>query len=214
MGNQPLWKSGDVAVWPPRDAGQHQIFTVSDGKQGGDKLYTSVFSKVAGAEITPEEAGRLYMGEELEMNLPARGGGEDYSAIVLKKGIKTEVKNGNDGRRFENRTLELGIVIPMRKREGNELFGYKVGGVAFFKSVGPKDKPIELSAGDVLTLSAGRPVEKDGNTITVTEIQEGERGKNARVLVVPQKVVSEEDDIDLGMPDIEEEHGQGSAPRV
>lgn len=201
MSNQPLWKQGDVAVWPPRETTNgHLVFSVSSGPQGGQKEYTGVYAQVGDYELSAEEAGRLYCGEEIEVQQTGRNGA--YTALLAARGIKTESRV-KDGKTYENRTLDLGLLIPMKRGSDNSLFGYKASGVLYFKEVGPKENPITLTAGDVLKLASKQAIQKDGFELTLGEVNEEQKGgytnKTARVNV---SEISEGQDVpDLGEPD-------------
>lgn len=205
--NKPLFKKGEVAVFPLKQLGTHSAYPISEGPKDGEKKYTTVFASLGAYELTAEDAGRLYLGEDITVNINKKDGSGQYEAILAARGIRETERPNPAGGVYKNRTLDVGMVFPAKRRADGELFGFKVEGVLYYKSVGPQSDPVELSAKDVLALAAGHVVNKGDSVISVGEIEDqGEKGKVARVMVAAHAESQgvEEDP----MPDFGEEQEQ------
>jgi hypothetical protein len=217
--NGPLFKSGQISVFEHKALSS--AFQISEGEKGGAKTYTTVWKKVGNHVLTAAEAGRLYLGNEVSVRVPKKNSpNELFDAVLGSRGIQIE-EISKEGKTYTNRTLDIGFAIPMHRKQDNALFGYKVDGVTFFKSVGSKEDPVELSLQDIFGLSKGETIlHKDGTQIRMGEICEREgAGKTAQVFVNRPEVRQVQEEIpDLDMeeePAIEEEQSvEQGTPRV
>ena len=204
--NKPLFKSGNVAVFDHKS--NTTAFQVVDGEKGGTKTYTTVWKKVGNHVLSADEAGRLYLGNDVAVRVPKKNSDELFDAMLGTRGVEVK-ETTKEGKTYSNRTLDVGFAIPLHRKQDNALFGYKIDGVTYFKKVGSKESPVELSLREVLILSKGEDItRRDGTQIRVGEIRESNTGKSAQVFVdSPKMEVAEEEIPDLCM-DAEEEEAE------
>lgn len=213
--NRPLFKKGDVSVFEHRHL---DAFQIVNGEKDGPKDYVTVWrhvgAKGGGAKLTAEQAGRLFLGEDVAMALSKKDSDEQYEAIVGSKGIKTDrpVKNGKT---FTNHTLDVGIAIPLKRNTDQSRFGYKVDGITYFTSVGSQKEPVNIDLKEIFKLAAGHIVEKGDVSLKVGEIKDGQYGKVAAVYVnkIDQgKKEEQEPDLEVdeaeGMPNLDTDEGE------
>jgi hypothetical protein len=214
--NRPLFKKGDVSVFEHRHL--EDAYQIVNGEKDGPKEYVTVWRHVGaaggGAQLTPEQAGRLFLGEDIAMALSKKDSDEQYEAIVGSKGIKTDrpVKNGKT---FTNHTLDVGIALPLKRNTDQSLFAYKVGGITYFTSVGSQKEPVNIDLKEIFKLAGGYIVEKGDVSLKVGEIKDGQYGKVAAVYVnkIDQgKKEEQEPDLEVdeaeGMPNLDTDEGE------
>lgn len=189
-GKAPAAKSrdGKIAVFDKNDT----CWNICE-EENGQKTYTSLYKVIRGAEISAEEAIRLYQGEDLDVDAVKRGSGEVYHITLAIRDVSTDPKEVN-GVTYENRMAVVGSALAKKNDQG-ELTGWKVDGVDFFSRVGPKSNPVYLTAGDCMVLLDGQEFERNGFKVSLSAVEEVEKeGKQYRHAKVSCRSLQEKEE--------------------
>jgi hypothetical protein len=172
--NQPLASEGDIAVWGktmPKSG--DEVYVISHGPKG-NRSYATLYPEVNGYRMSPDEALALYQGYDIEATLTSKAG-KPYDTLLALEGIVTTQNKGQDGKTYNNTTARVGIALLRTSKEGEHL-GYRINhkgkSVDFFKTAGPKDNEVELSARACFQLLNNEVIEVDGVELKLGEIAE------------------------------------------
>lgn len=182
--NKPLASNDNVAVWEKTLPSGDRIFSITE-TVGNEKVYSQMDAKFYDEEITAEEALDIYSGKSIVVKKEGPDGSTFDCAICLSE-VVTKPSTGEDGTEYQNRYANLTPVFFRNSKDG-EHFGYRVpagkGEVAvdFYRTIGAKDNPIELTPRDCVRLLAGERIDKGIGEASLKEIVESQsNGKDYR----------------------------------
>lgn len=159
---QPLERSGNIAVWSAKVLKNgKKIYNVSFENADQQRTNVTVFAKIAGYELQPDEILALASGKNVRIVDETLSGPK--ICTVVNRGIETKIIEKN-GHIYKNHSMLLGVAFHKIDNEG-KLFGYLCKDIGFFaESNDPANqRSIYLTPQDCFKLLDGLPVVKGDN---------------------------------------------------
>ncbi len=171
---KPIAKSGNIAVWPAKELiNGKKVYPVSFEKPESQRTFVSVFPKIAGHELKPEEI--LSLSQGIPVTIQSENQYGPTLCTIVNRRIETKIIE-QENTSHTNYTMILGAAFHKLDKEGHT-WGYNINcngaRISFYADSGDvkTDRNIILTPQDCFKLLDGQTIIKGNLEAHLSKIE-------------------------------------------